>query len=60
MIGRLLALPVRLLNIPARTIEKFVDTATGDETPSEDRALSGPLEALAKALEEAVGGESDD
>lgn len=57
-LGRFLALPVRLVNVPARAIEKFIDIATGDETPKEDCFVSGPLEALAEAIEEAVEGDS--
>lgn len=48
-LGNLLALPVRILNIPARTFEKFIGDA-----PKEDRILSRPLESLAEAIEEAT------
>ncbi len=50
MIGRLLALPVRILNVPARAMEKLLD----EEDRKEDRVLSAPLESLAKAIEETV------
>lgn len=50
-IGKILALPVRLLNVPARTMEKLI----GD-LPKEDRILSKPLEDLAEAIEEAAEG----
>jgi len=52
MIGKLLALPIRLLNVPNRAVEKLVDSMNGSETPKEDRILSKPLEALAEAVEE--------
>ncbi len=57
MFGKLLALPVRLLNVPMRTVEKAVDTALDEETPKSERALSVPLEALAQVIEEAADGE---
>ncbi len=57
MFGKLLSLPVRILNIPARVIEKTVDSMCGDETPKEDRVFSAPLDAVAGAIEEAVDGE---
>ena len=52
MIGKLLALPVRLLNVPNRAVEKLVDSMCGGETSKEDRILSKPLESLAEAIEE--------
>lgn len=52
MFGKLLSLPVRLLNIPARALEKLV----GD-IPKEDRVISKPLDNLAEAIEEAMDGE---
>lgn len=54
MIGKLLALPARLLNVPFRAAEKLL----GDDS-KEDRFLSTPLESVAEALEEAVDGEDD-
>ncbi len=47
MIGKLLALPIRILNVPARAFEKLV----GD-VPKDDRILSKPLNDLAEAIEE--------
>lgn len=57
MFGKLLALPVRLLNVPARAAEKLAGymTDTGDE--KDDRVLSAPLESVAEAVEETVDGE---
>jgi hypothetical protein len=52
MFGKLLALPVRILNIPARAMEKLV----GDQE-KEDRVISKPLELLAEAIEESLDGE---
>lgn len=54
LIGELLAMPVRVLNIPIRAVELLVDpdSKRGDD----DNALSGPLEALAQAIEEIDGG----
>jgi hypothetical protein len=54
MIGKLMAAPVRLLNTPARTVEKMV----GDDD-QRDRVLSQPLESLAESVEEAVDGEDE-
>lgn len=51
-IGKLLALPVRIANIPARAMEKLVDATDGQETPEEDRIISMPLAKLAEAIEE--------
>ena len=48
--GDLLALPVRIINVPARAIEKLVDPDS--ERDSESNVLSKPLETLAKTLEE--------
>lgn len=53
LLGKLIAAPARLVNVPIRVIEKVVDP---DDNP-EDRFLSVPLEAIAKALEEVVDGE---
>lgn len=49
LLAKLLALPIRLANVPARTIENIVDK----DTPKEDRLFSKPLDALADAIEEA-------
>ena len=53
MFGKLFALPARIVNVPMRAIEELL------EVPEEDRILSKPLESIAKALEEAVDGESE-
>lgn len=47
MIGKLLSLPFKILNIPARTFEKII----GDPR-KEDRIISKPLSDLADAIEE--------
>ena len=53
MIGKILALPVRILNVPFRTIEKLVgNMCGGDDIPKDDRIMSKPLEVLAEALED--------
>lgn len=58
MFGKLLALPVRLVNVPIRTIEKIFANACGDDDiHSENRIASKPIEALAQAIEEAADGE---
>ncbi len=51
MLGKLLALPIRLLNVPARSLEILL----GEDDP-EDRIISQPLESVAKAVEEAADG----
>lgn len=50
LLGKILAAPFRILNIPARAIERFVDPNSnpGDK----DNVLSKPLESVAKAVEE--------
>ncbi len=55
MIGKLLAAPVRLLNVPLRAAEKIVDP----DDRKDDRILSVPLEAVAEAIEEAVEPDDD-
>jgi hypothetical protein len=50
LFGSLLAMPVRILNIPARAMERLVDSES--ELYDEDNALSRPLEKLAQAIEE--------
>lgn len=47
MIGKILSMPFKILNIPARTLEKLV----GD-IPKEDRIASKPLQDLIDAIEE--------
>lgn len=48
----LIALPVRILNVPAKVIEKLVDP--DDEMDDEDKFLSKPLDAIADELEKAI------
>jgi len=50
LLGSLLAAPIRILNVPARALEKLVDD--GSRLDDEDNVLSRPLEKLAQALEE--------
>jgi hypothetical protein len=50
LIGKLLSTPVRILNIPARCIEKLVDSDS--ELGDDDNILSTPLERLAESLDE--------
>ena len=50
-IGKLLAAPIRLVNLPARLIEDLVE----DGTPFDgDRLLSSPLDTLADGIEKGV------
>lgn len=49
-LGDLLALPIRIANVPFRAIEKMVDPDS--ELGDEDNVLSDPLEQLAKAIKE--------
>lgn len=52
-LGKLLALPVKILNVPARALEKTVAAMSGDDDiPKSDRIISKPLEKLAEAIEE--------
>lgn len=51
MLGKLLASVVRVVNVPARAMEKFIDPDS--DRGDEDNILSKPLEAIASALEEA-------
>jgi len=53
LLGSLLAAPIRILNVPARALEKLVDD--GSRLDDEDNVLSRPLEKLAQALEEFDG-----
>ena len=55
MFGKLLAAPLRLLNVPFRATEKLL----GDDEPKDERILSAPLEAVAESVEEAIDGEDD-
>ena len=54
MFGKLFALPVRLLNVPARAFEKLIEP----DMPKDERMLSMPLESVAEAIEEAIDGET--
>ncbi len=53
LFGKILAAPIRILNIPARALEKIVDE--NSELDDEDNILSKPLEKLAQAIEEIDG-----
>lgn len=48
-LGKLLATPFRLANVPARVIERLVEDTDKDD---EDNILSKPLETVAKSIEE--------
>ena len=48
--GDILALPVRVLNVPNRAMELLVDPDSKRDDP--DNIISKPLEELAKAIEE--------
>jgi len=50
LLGTLLASPIRILNVPARAIEKLVDEDS--RLDDEDNILSKPLEKLAQVIEE--------
>lgn len=54
MFGKLIAAPVRLLNVPFRALEEVLDVE------KKDRVMSQPLEGLAKLIEQAVDGEEKD
>ncbi len=45
LLGKLLALPVRIVNVPARAVETLLDTR------EHERVISKPLDALAEELE---------
>ncbi len=51
MLGKLLASIVRVVNVPARAMERFMDEDS--ERGDGDNFLSKPLESIAAALEEA-------
>lgn len=51
-LGDILSIPVRIVNIPMRVVEIALDKAVNEETPKENRVLSGPLDAVAEAIEE--------
>ena len=50
LFGKLLSTPVRILNTPARAIERLVDSDS--DRDDDENILSKPLESLAKALDE--------
>lgn len=53
VIGKLLSLPFKIANIPARAVEKVVGGMCGqDDIPEEERFLSMPLKKLCDAIEE--------
>lgn len=53
MIGKLFALPFKILNVPFRATEKIIGKMCGeDDIPKSDRVLSKPLEAVSEAIEE--------
>lgn len=55
-LGKLLALPVRLVNAPIRAGEKLLAAMCGEDDIRKDhRIASAPLEKLAEALEEVDG-----
>ncbi len=54
LFGKIFSFPVRVLNVPARTIENLLDVE------EKDRVASRPLEALAEAIEEAAEDIDDD
>ncbi len=51
MFGRLLSLPLRLINAPLRATENVLDT------PDDERILSLPLSELSDEIEQAVDGD---
>ena len=52
MFGRLLSLPLRLINAPLRATENVLDT------PDDERIMSVPLTELANEVEQAVDGDT--
>lgn len=53
VIGKILALPIRIINIPARIVEKLVDPDS--ELGDKNNVASAPLETLAEVIEEVFG-----
>lgn len=53
LFGKLVSLPIRIINAPLVAMEKFAEKA-GDFPPTDTRdgILCGPLESLAEAVEE--------
>ena len=57
-VGKVVAAPVRIANIPFRAIEKLVAASEGqDDIPKQDRIASVPLGVLGDTIEEAISGE---
>ena len=53
MLGRLLSIPIRVLNIPFRAVEKGIAAMCGEEDlRTESRIISKPLDILADAIKE--------
>lgn len=50
LFGKILSAPIRILNVPARVVEKIVDP--NSKLDDKDNVLSMPLEKLAQAIEE--------
>jgi hypothetical protein len=50
ILGKILAAPVRMLNVPIRIFEDFAEPF-GDEMPEDERTLSKPLDIIADGIE---------
>ena len=57
MFGKLLSLPIRLINVPAKAFDRAMNYVCDDD-PREEMA-SRPLSALAEIVEEAVDGDDE-
>lgn len=55
ILGKILALPVRIINVPLRTVDMLTDPNSGID---DDDGLGSILETVAKAIEE-VDGDND-
>jgi len=56
-LGKLIALPIDIVNAPLRAMEMLVDSYdNGPPTEEKDRVVSTPLRILADAVEEAIDG----
>ncbi len=49
-LGKIIASPVRLINLPSRVVEKLVDPES--ENGDDDNILSAPLETVAQCIED--------
>lgn len=51
--GKLLSVPVKLVNAPIRAAENIIEHATGgdDRMDEEDRIMSKPLKAISDEIE---------